>query len=78
MFEHSPLSDYIPHAFGPYNYISISYRSRNSAIEGRLTVIFPDIFQRESQFRIFVLDNADFSESTLPYNSSESEVVEAD
>jgi hypothetical protein len=77
VFQHSALSYYIPHALGSYNYISISRLSRG-IIECVLTVVFSDILQRKRQFRVFMFHDADFAESTLSYNTSEGEVIEAD
>lgn len=77
VFQHSALSYYIPHALGPYNYISISRLSRG-IVESELTVVFSDILQCKREFRIFVFHDADFAESTLSYNPSEGEVIEAD
>jgi hypothetical protein len=78
VFQHSPLSDYIPHAFRPDNYISVSGRRGGMVSSVILTIVFPDILQRKGQFRIFVFDNSDFAESTFSDNSSEGEVIEAD
>ena len=44
----------------------------------RRTFIFPDVFQRKRQARIFPLHDADFAKRALADDSEELEVVELD
>ena len=45
---------------------------------GRITFILADVFEGESEARVFALNDADFAESTLAHHAQEAEVVEVD